>query len=238
MTMRDVGADHAHKVYPKQFARDDFWSQIKRTVNGEPVSEENIAMIVAQIERHLALEAGGRLVDLGCGNAALASRLLPKLEAYTGVDFSEYLLGVAREYFSEEGKTDYVEQDALSFVQDCANPERYDKVLCYGCMSYLSHDDLLALLRSLTERFANLTHVFFGNVPDRAKAPDFFARRNVTEYDIYDPQTPIGVWWDPAELCGAARELGFEAEAVRMPAEFYGATYRFDLTLRHGTARG
>ena len=39
-------ADHAHKVYPKQFERDDFWSQIKRTVNGKPVSEEDSVQII------------------------------------------------------------------------------------------------------------------------------------------------------------------------------------------------
>jgi len=240
-TRNIAGGDDAHKVYPKQFARDDFWSQIKRTVNGEPVSEEDIAMIVDQIGRHLALEGGGRLLDLGCGNAALASRLFPRLEGYTGVDFSEYLLGVAREYFSEEGKTEYFEQDALSFAQGCAAPERFDKALCYGCMSYLSREDLLALLSAFSERFEGLTRVFFGNVPDRARAPEFFARREVTDYDLDDPTSPIGVWWDPEELRGAARERGFEAEVVRMPAAFYGATYRFDLSLSrpgHGAARG
>jgi hypothetical protein len=28
-----------HKEFPKQFSKDDFWSQIKRTVDGKPVSE-------------------------------------------------------------------------------------------------------------------------------------------------------------------------------------------------------
>ena len=36
-----------HKEFPKQFSKDDFWSQIKRTVDGKPVSEENIDMIIS-----------------------------------------------------------------------------------------------------------------------------------------------------------------------------------------------
>ena len=31
-----------HKEFPKQFSKDDFWSQIKRTVDGKPVSEDDI----------------------------------------------------------------------------------------------------------------------------------------------------------------------------------------------------
>jgi SAM-dependent methyltransferase len=231
-------ADHAHKIYPKQFDRDDFWSQIKRTVNGEPVSEEDIQLIVTQIRDQLALAPGDHLLDLGCGNAALASRLFEATARYTGVDFSSYLLEIASEYFSPDESIRYVEADAAEFVKSCDQPEAFDKVLCYGCMSYLSREDLLDLISTLHDRFPRISKVFFGNVPDRAKAAEFFAKREVVDIDLDDPRSPIGVWWHADELNAAASSLGFSAQIVRMPAHFYGAAYRFDLLLTRAQDAG
>jgi len=189
-------------------------------------------MIVDQIKHQLELNDGGHLVDLGCGSAALSSRLFSEIESYTGVDFSEYLLGIAREFFFHEEIAEFVEMNVLTFVQTCPKPERFDKALCYGCISYLSRDDVHSLLSALAERFTGVTHVLLGNVPDRAKSSWFFARRDMTDYELDDPQSSIGVWWDPVDLCGAAQAVGFEADVVRMPAEFYGADYRYDVRLR------
>ncbi|MFT5050483.1 MAG: SAM-dependent methyltransferase [Chlamydiales bacterium] len=226
--------DDAHKIYPKQFDRDDFWSQIKRTVNGKPVSEEDISMIVTQCADHLQLGAQDHLLDLGCGNAALASRTFDRIAGYTGVDFSSYLLEIANEYFKPDASVNYVENDAAGFVMNCPDPEAYHKLLCYGCMSYLSRGELLSLIETLHGRFPNLERAFFGNVPNTSKAPEFFAKRDVKDYDLDDPKSPIGVWWDPEELAGAASACGFTATVVHMPEQFYGAPYRFDLLLTRG----
>jgi SAM-dependent methyltransferase len=225
-------SDDAHKVYPRQFDRDDFWSQIKRTVNGKPVSEEDIEMIVTQYADHLDLSSRDHLLDLGCGNAALAARTFDRIASYTGVDFSSYLLEIANEYFKPDASVTYIENDAASFVKDCPEPGAYDKLLCYGCMSYLSREELLGLIETLHDRFSNLERAFFGNIPNTSKAPEFFARRDVKDYDLDDPKSPIGVWWDPDELSDAASAFGFTAKVVHMPEQFYGATYRFDLLLK------
>jgi SAM-dependent methyltransferase len=226
--------DDAHKVYPRQFDRNDFWSQIKRTVNGKPVSEEDIAMIVTQYADHLQLGPQDHLLDLGCGNAALASRTFDRIAAYTGVDFSSYLLEIANEYFKPDESVTYVENDAAGFVRDCSQPEAYHKLLCYGCMSYLSREELLGLIETLHGRYPNLERAFFGNIPNTSKAPEFFAKRDVKDYDLDDPKSPIGVWWDPEALASAASAFGFSAKVVHMPEQFYGAPYRFDLLLKRG----
>lgn len=225
-------ADFAHKVYPKQFKRDEFWAQIKRTVNGKPVSEEDIELIVSQIDAQLALDPSDHLLDLGCGNAALASRIFDRIAGYTGVDFSGYLLEIAGEYFCPDESVRYVEADAAEYVKRCDQPENVNKVLCYGCMSYLSREALLGLIDTLHDRFPKVSRVFLGNIPDSGKAAMFFAKREIADYDLDDPRSPIGVWWCPDELAAAASSRGFSAEVVRMPERFYGATYRFDLLLQ------
>lgn len=60
-----------YKEHPKTCARDDFWSQVKRTVNGKPVSQDQIEMIVDAVISGLSLGMDDRLLDLCCGNGAL-----------------------------------------------------------------------------------------------------------------------------------------------------------------------
>ena len=62
-------------------------------------------MIVNAINSGLNIEADDNLLDLGCGNAALASRLFPLINKYVGLDFSRYLLKVAKDNFPIENKT-------------------------------------------------------------------------------------------------------------------------------------
>jgi hypothetical protein len=47
--------DYIHKEFPKTCAADDFFGQVKRTVHGKPVSDEQIVMIIAGIRAGLKL---------------------------------------------------------------------------------------------------------------------------------------------------------------------------------------
>jgi cyclopropane fatty-acyl-phospholipid synthase-like methyltransferase len=73
-------------------------------------------MIISQITLNLELGPNSHLLDIGCGNGALAARLFPYLNKYTGVDFSTYLLEVANEYFKPDSSIKYIEDDAVHFV--------------------------------------------------------------------------------------------------------------------------
>lgn len=230
--MEMSNSDFIHKEFPKRFAKDDFWSQIKRTVNGKPVSENDIRMIINQISNNMSFSDTDHLLDIGCGNGALAARLFPLVQDYTGVDFSTYLLEIANEYFRPNSNINYIENDALQFVTDFEQPNIVDKVLMYGCMSYLSRDDFSLFLNKISQRFIGVNTIFVGNIPDITKAADFFAKRDIIDYDVDNETTPIGVWWDPDGLYKLAADIGFTAEFLKMPEEFYGHHYRFDMILR------
>lgn len=224
--------DFIHKKYPKRFARDDFWSQIKRTVNGKPVTDEDIGLIVDQISNYLSLQKGSHLLDLGCGNAALASVFFNDIDSYTGVDFSSYLLEIANEYFRPSDKFNYVESDILDYVANSGCPDQIDNILCYGCASYLSSDDMEEVVNALYRRFSNANNIFIGNLPDKNKAKKFFEKRSITDYVLDDHKSPIGLWWNPDELEKMCRDAGFLSSIVYMPNQFYASEYRFDLVLK------
>ncbi|QDT13556.1 class I SAM-dependent methyltransferase [Planctomycetes bacterium K23_9] len=232
MNQRSEGQDFLHKEYPKQFARDEFWKQIKRTVNGESVSEQDIEQIVDQISSHLALGSRDHVLDLGCGNGALAARFFDRVDRYTGVDFSAYLLEVANEYFQPRCEVQYVEADIRSVDHYLTQASSANKVLIYGCIGYLSATDVGQLLARLRDGLPNLQNVFIGNVADQSRAADFFAARNIVEYQLDDPSSPIGVWWEQDDFIQMGSAVGFDTHCVSMPSEFYGGTYRFDVVLK------
>ena len=226
------GPDFIYKESSKQFARDNFWAQVKRTVNGQPISEQEINLIIDQITRVMQFSPQSHLLDLGCGNGALAARLFPQLAGYTGVDYSAYLLGIANEYFKPRLNIEYIEEDVRTFSAHHIPTETFDKVLIYGCMSYFRREEFAVLLRNLSQRFPRVTTVFVGNIPDIKSAPDFFAARQLAHYELDNPQTPIGIWWAQEEVLQLGADTGFAAQCLRMPPDFYGHRYRFDAIFR------
>jgi ubiquinone/menaquinone biosynthesis C-methylase UbiE len=97
-----------YKEYPKTCDPNDFWGQVKRTVNGKPVSQDQIEMIVQVACNTLNLSKNDRLLDLCCGNGALTRYLFDACSGGLGVDFSEYLIGVARKHFIKSSYEDYL----------------------------------------------------------------------------------------------------------------------------------
>jgi SAM-dependent methyltransferase len=84
-----------YKEYPKTLAPDDFWGQVRRTVHGKPITENQIQLIVEAIKNGLDFQKNDCLLDIACGNGALSRRLFHDINEFLGVDNSEYLISVA-----------------------------------------------------------------------------------------------------------------------------------------------
>jgi len=222
--------DYIHKEYPKTVGRKEFWKQIKRTVNDNVVSENDILSIVDQINKYLIFNKKDHLLDLGCGNAALANYFFTSINKYTGVDFSEYLLGVAKEFFNKDNVS-YILDEAENFVIKNENSEIYTKILIYGVAAYLKKNSLINILQKIRKEFKNTKKIFIGNLPNKYKAQKFYKNRSVKNYDLNDFQSTIGIWWDPDELKKICNKIGFRSSIIFMPKNFYGSKYRFDILL-------
>ena len=74
---------------PKQFGKKDFWKQVRRTINGEPVNEDQIDLITKQVSNVLNLKKDDKLLDLGCGNGALTVKFLQSVSKILGIDRSD-----------------------------------------------------------------------------------------------------------------------------------------------------
>lgn len=211
-------------------APDDFWGQIKRSVGGAPVGEDQIAMIVRAIRDGLTLHADDVLLDLCCGNGALSDRIFDLCQGGIGVDFSRVLIEVAHKNFERLPSRRYLYDDAVKFALETADAGRFTKALCYGSFQYLTALDAEQLLRALRERFANVGCLFIGNLPDRALTREFYGDRYVAGVET-DNESPLGIWRTVDEFSDLARRTGWRMNARRMPAAFYSAHYRYDAVL-------
>ena len=224
-------AHYIHKEYPKTKSETDFWGQISRTVDGKPVSEEQILMIRNKINHHLSLKKNDVLLDLGCGNGALSSAFVSKINKYKGVDFSEYLIEIAKKYFFIENKTQYLNTDITTYLKYEKSPELYTKALCYGVFSYLTHQDAEFLLHELATRYLNLETLYIGNLPDKDKADKFY--RNGIDYHqlLDDNLAAIGIWRSTEQMKDLAENCGWDINIQNMPTEFFANHYRYEAIL-------
>jgi cyclopropane fatty-acyl-phospholipid synthase-like methyltransferase len=223
--------DYIHKEYPKTCAPDDFWGQVKRTVKGEPVSQDQIDMIVTAIRKGLSLGHEDVLLDIGCGNGALSRYFFNDCSQLLGIDFSEYLISVAKANFENPPFYTFQKSDATSYVDRETEPACFSKALCYGCFPYLTFADAEHVLLQLAKRFFNIKTLYIGNLPDKERAHLFYAKGTNFNRLLDDNTSPIGIWRKKEEMTELALATGWDVIFYNMPIDFYAAHYRYDAIL-------
>jgi SAM-dependent methyltransferase len=225
------------KVYEQVESRarrhhpEDFWGQTGRTIRGVPLDEDQIEMLVGSVVAGLDLTADDLLLDLCCGNGALSTRCFRLCRGGVGVDFSDYLIEVARKHFERPPEETYVLADVVEFARSRFDSSRFSKALCYGSFSYLPRENARELLAAVRQRFGSVTRLFIGNLPDKRLLHAFFDADAYVPGIEDEPASAIGVWWTVEEFADLAASTGWRLEIRRMPASYYAAHYRYDAVL-------
>ena len=220
-----------HDAHARSVAPDAFWKQVRRTVNGEPVSEAQIALIVEAIAAGLSLRHDDVVLDLACGNGALSVRLFDRCAGLVGVDLSPYLIEVAQRNFARPPRYRFCLDDLVSYVTHARDTPAFTKAVIYGAFQYVARDEAALALKALNERFPAIAAVFIGNVPDRRRVDRFYRDRTPTETELNDHTARLGVWYLPEEIEAMAHSAGWRATFASMPADFHASRYRFDVRL-------
>jgi cyclopropane fatty-acyl-phospholipid synthase-like methyltransferase len=223
-----------HDAYAKSRGPDDFWGQIRRTVRGVPVSNDQINLIVDKIRTQLQMKPDDSMLDLACGNGALSHRLFNSCAEFLGVDLSEYLISVAKTNFETLPNYRFIHQGVAECIRSESQPERFTKILCYGSFSYFPANDAGEVLQVLYEKFSNVKNIFIGNLPDKDLAVEFYKNQPDIK-ELEDPNSQIGIWRTRDEFMRLANDTGWHVEFSKMPAEFYASYYRYDVLLSRQT---
>lgn len=216
-----------YQEYPKTLARDDFWGQIRRTIMGRRITEEEVTTLVDHLRELLELRPEDVLLDIGCGNGALSARFFDGCAGYAGVDLSAYLIEIAKEHFERPPGYVFFHGDAAEFTASAERPEAFTKILCCEAFPYLSPAKVDGLMCAVSERFPNARRFVLGNLPERDRAGRFF-HKGYTDSDLENHKSQIGRWWSTRELSDLAARFGWEVATARMPEDYFNAKYRFD----------
>lgn len=230
--MEQRNADWMHKEYPKTCAPDDFWGQVKRTVKGQAVTQEQINIIVNAIRDGLHFKQTDILLDIGCGNGALTKFFFPLCSGVLGVDFSTVLISVAKKNFERAPSFLFIESDMLDYITTENAPNRFTKILCYGAFQYLNYDTAKKVLAHIKNRFINVECFFIGNLPDKDKIKSFYPPETDYSALVNDNLSPLGIWRTKSEFAKIGAEAGWKTEFRTMPNDFYASHYRYDVILR------
>jgi len=221
-----------HDAYARSLPRDDFLGQIRRTVDGNPVSEEQMQLIEDTIVEMLQLDTTDRVLDLACGNGILSRRLFDKCCKLFGVDLSEFLISVAKEYFEKIPEYRFSQRDIVDFLRVDSECLTFNKAFCYGSFSYLSEPSARESLNLLYTRFPEISVFYIGNLPDYDRRDAFFTRSKPSEDDLRLHTTSIGIWRSEQEFCDLSRACGWRPFVHRMNDKFYSSSYRYDVLLK------
>lgn len=219
------------KEYPKSLAPDDFWGQVKRTVNGQPVSEEQIQLIVSTIRQALQFQPEDVLLDLACGNGALSHYFFDQCSELFGVDYSPVLIDVAKRFFEKQPHRRFEVFDVGDYIVAEADPQRFTKVLCYGSFPYFPEATARLVLSTLRQTFSRVERVFIGNLPDIERHTAFYTDGLDHSAELKEYNSKIGIWRSEEEFRQLAADCGWQAYIQRMPEGFYAAHYRYDALL-------
>src|ERR1700730_2111331 len=127
-----------YDAHARSVAADAYWKQVRRTVNGEPIAEAQIMLIVNAVVTGLCLAPSDVVLDLACGNGALSSYLFDKCAELVGVDISPYLIDVAENAFSRRPNYRFWLGHFVSFLMRKPGTVTFPKALIYAGFQYFS----------------------------------------------------------------------------------------------------
>ena len=214
---------------PKLCKPEDFWDQVRRTVDGKPIEQEQLDQMFSVIRKSLDLAPSDVLLDLACGNGRLGTEFFNEIKEYLGVDFSDYLIEIAKNNFERQPTHRFLTQSINDFCKYTNDTKRFTKILLYGSFAYLNTADASDALRFVRQRFSNIKIFFVGTIPDKQNAKIFFP--DIENQNLEDHTTAIGRWYTKKEFAALAEAEGWKVAIVDFPPSFYQAHYRFNAIL-------
>jgi SAM-dependent methyltransferase len=224
-----------YETHARSYDSKDFQSQVARQARSGPVGPEQITMITDGISKGLDISFNDVLLDLCCGNGVITDLIFERCLGGVGVDFTPYLIEVAKANFERAPDRVYQLADVLEYLETTEEAERFTKVVCYGAFQCLLESKATDMLLTLRRRFPNVKRVFLGNLPNLDRAPQFFRQEVGVEApptpELKSLERPGGVWRTEEEMRELVTGCGWCVEFSRMPPEFFVAYCRFDATL-------
>lgn len=195
--------------------------------------------IAADIIDKVKFEKNDVVLDVCCGNAAIAQLISSHCKEIHGVDHSEKLIATAKNSPpSGELKGALHLSDALNI--DKLFPEnKFDKSYCYFSFQYFNKANRELLLEKLSHVTKPNGIIFIGDIPDKTRIWNFyetkikFYREKISRLlQFKDGECDLGWWIEPKEILDWCTKKKLKAEILSQK-NLPHAHYRFDVLIRN-----
>lgn len=202
----------------------DLGAQIAR--RGEP---GELDLLVADIRAKLRVtEADGSILDVGCGNGLVLSRISERFSVVCGVDYADGMIEVAQRLVPH-AEFAVGQAGALDFADN-----RFARVLCYSIFHYFP-DEAYAhrALRELMRVCAPGGVLLVGDVLDKRFEDEIKGSSSPEHAERLPLIHRYAEWrfYDLERLADHVRALGGRAKILEQPESFRLRRYRKDLRI-------
>ncbi len=220
--------------FPEGVGSTEYFKQVGKTQNGQPISPEQFEIILKSIENGLALKPTDTVLDLCCGNGLITSRIAAKSSAIVGVDFSEPLLRVAnRDHCASNAQ--YFQRSALESLMVAGEDlPLFDKVYMYEALQHFKRQDLGVILRNILEVSSHNVVVLLASIPDKSRLWKFYnTPRRRLDYVVRKirGREAIGTWWTREYIEQTCQKLGLRCDYIQQEHSLYTSHYRFNIRI-------
>jgi len=211
----------------KNIQYQDDQTQVLRTYNGEPISNELWQFTLAVMEKHIQPQQSDIVLELCCGNALISRFLSSKVNKIYAVDISIDLLNTTDRGLYPNIQFIHSDIRCLDF-----EAEKFDKIVFYAGVQYLTHGEAVILLEQLSHWLKPKGLLFIGDIPDSSKRWTFYnnaSRKSVYFDNIKNNTDVVGTWFEKEFFEHLTPYTNFQCSAfIEQHPSFIYSHFRFD----------
>lgn len=209
---------------------DDLLKQVGKTFLGETINQEVFDKIICSIQESLQISKYDEIIDLGCANGLITSKISKYCKNIFAYDLSDDLIKVAKQYNKKENIL-YFHRNILDINFTLL---KFNKIYMYEVLQHIEYGQFRHLLHEL---FQNVSEFKFliGSIPDAEKLFEFYNTKERKKYYFNEVleknKFHIGTWWYKEHILMICEELGLKATIIDQDEKLHTAHYRFDVLI-------
>jgi cyclopropane fatty-acyl-phospholipid synthase-like methyltransferase len=213
------------KNYANDVSEKDEQSQVLRTIDKKPITEELWEFTLSKIDDVFNVLRGDNVLDLCCGNGLLSKHYIKKSATVTAVDVSNVLL---RNISNIDGLTTINSDIRLLNFEN----NSFDKVILYAGIQYLNEKESIELIQNIYNWLKPNGCLFIGDIPDTNKRWNFYNtedRQAVYFNNQLEGKAIVGYWFEKDWFDKLTDFIGFnEGRCHAQDDKLINSVFRFD----------